>query len=124
MSLRGGRSFWSRAVGALARLVGLAAARVRARELRRELGAARLTTWMEVRLNSLARLIFLFVEATILVDRFCARLGGVLEIELRVWCWVARGFALYALGDEVRFWTRFGAENRSGCDCGPRKNAW
>jgi hypothetical protein len=41
----------------------------------RDLGAVWSTTWMVVRLNSLARLSFLFVEPLILLDRFWAALG-------------------------------------------------
>jgi len=50
--------FWSRTVEMPQLLGRFAAARVRTRELRRDLGAARSTTWMVVRLNSLVRLIF------------------------------------------------------------------
>jgi hypothetical protein len=54
--------------------VSLWAARVRARDLRRELSAPRLKTRSAVRFNSLARLIFLFEpEAIVFFDRYFVR---------------------------------------------------
>jgi len=80
--------------------VRVAAARVRARELKRDLGAVRLTTWVVMRLNSLVRLILLFVllvEATIFLDRFRAAAGVVVDIQPK----------LDARPLEVPRWTRF-----------------
>jgi hypothetical protein len=75
----------------------VAAARVRTRELKRDLAAVRLTTWVVMRLNSLVRLILLFVEPTIVLDRFWVFVGGVVEVQPK----------LDAGSREVPRWTRF-----------------
>ena len=83
---------------------------MRTRELKHDLGAVRATTWVVMRLNSLVRLILLFVETTILLDRFREAIGLVLEVEPKTWCWVARGLALDVLRAQVRLRTHFDAE--------------